>query len=415
MKRFLPPIIIFFIAFFIYFAVGTQYSFNPKWVLDYHNLFSQSLINFRLDIPNPPTTYDLAYFDGKWYTTWGIIPALILMPLQYIKGQFIPTFYLSILFSSMNIVLMYLLLIRIKREFLGQMSSFGICIFLILFAFGTTQFYVGTLGSVWHVDQIVTSFLGMVGTYIIFRKKRKFIHYLASIVFFSATLLGRPTNVLLCLLPITLYICDPSVRAMLTFANKMRAVFVRQIILLCLPFLFFLSIFFLFNYVRFNNPLEYGFNYIDETKHLQDLREKNGPFSVKNVPRNLWYMLLEIPSLNFEEKIDLNFNLKGNSIFFLTPPLLAIFLASPVMKRRKRIMFRPYISSLWIASIITLIPSLMHHSSGWMQFGYRYSLDVNVLLMLLSVFGMKGKVNILYIAGTLFAIALYMVGIAKLM
>jgi hypothetical protein len=415
MKRFLPPVIIFFVAFFVYFAVGTQYRFDPKWVLDYHNLFSQSLINLRLDIPNPPTTYDLAYFDGKWYTTWGIIPALILIPLQYIRGQFIPTFYLSILFSSMNIVLMYFLLLRIKREFLRQMSSFGICIFLLLFAFGTTQFYVGTLGSVWHVDQIVTSFLGMVGIYIVFRKKRKFIHYLTSIIFFSATLLGRPTNVLLSLLPIVLYAYDPSVRVMLTFANKMRAVFTKQVILLCLPFVIFLSMFFLFNYVRFNNPLEYGFNYIDETKHLQELREKNGPFSIRNVPRNLWYMLFEIPSLNFEEKIDLNFNLKGNSIFFLTPPLMAIFLASPAMKKGKKIIFNPYISSLWIASVITLIPSLMHHSSGWMQFGYRYSLDVNVLLMLLSVFGMKGKVNILYIAGTLFAIVLYMIGITKLM
>ena len=415
MKRLLPSIIIFFVLFIIYFVVGTNYTLKPKWTLDYHNLLSQSLINFQLDIPNPPTTYDLAYFGGKWYTTWGIIPALILIPLQYIRGQFVPTFYLSILFSSMNVVLMYFLLLRIKREFLRKMSFFAICIFLLLFAFGTTQFYVGTLGSVWHVDQITTSFLGTLGIFIVFRKKRKFIHYLISMIFLSATLLGRPTNVLLSILPITLYVCDPSVKAMLTFLNKKKAVFARQVILLCLPFLFFSSIFFLFNYVRFNNPLEYGFNYIHETEHLQRLREKNGPFSIRNIPRNLWYMLLEVPSLNFEEKIDLHFNLKGNSIFFLTPPLLAIFLASPVMKRWKKIKFNPYISSLWITSIITLIPSLMHHSSGWMQFGYRYSLDVNVLLLLLSVFGMKGKVNILYIAGTLFAMALYMVGIAKLM
>ena len=341
MKHFLFSIIIFFIAFFVYFAVGTQYKFSPKWVLDYHNLLSQSLINFRLDIPNPPTTYDLAYFGGKWYATWGILPALILIPLQYIRGQFIPTFYLSILFSSMNIVFMYFLLLRIKREFLPQMSYFRIYIFLLLFAFGTTQFYIGTLGSVWHVDQIITSFLGMVGIYIIFRKKRKFIHYLTSIIFLSAAFLGRPTNALLSLLPITLYLCDPSVRTMLTFASKTSAVFARQVILLCLPFLFFLSTFFLFNYIRFNNPLEYGFNYIDETKHLQDLREKNGPFSIKNVPKNLWYMLLEIPSLNFEEKIDLHSILKGNSIFFLTPPLLAIFLASPAMRRRKKIVYNP--------------------------------------------------------------------------
>lgn len=415
MRRFLPSIIIFTVVFIVYFVVGTNYTLRPKWALDYFNQMAQSIIHFRLDIPNPGTIYDLAYFGGKWYTTWGIIPALILIPLQYIRGQFIPIFYFSILFSSMNVVFMYLLLLRIKREFLGQMSFFGIYIFLILFAFGTTQFYVGTLGSVWHVDQMTTSFLGMIGIYIVFRKKRKFIHYQTSMIFLSVTLLGRPTNVLLSLLPITLYMCDPSVRAMLTFTSKKWTVFARQVIFLCLPFVFFLSMFFLFNYVRFNNPLEYGFNYIHETEYLQQLREENGPFSIKNVPRNLWYMLLEMPSLSFEDKIDLHFNLKGNSIFFLTPPLLAIFLASPLMRKGRKIIFNPYISSLWITSIITLIPSLMHHSSGWMQFGYRYSLDVNVLLVLLSVFGMKGKINILYITGILFAIVLYAMGIARLM
>ena len=237
MKRLLPSIIIFTFIFVIYFLVGTNYTLKPKWTLDYHNLLSQSLINFQLDIPNPPTTYDLAYFGGKWYTTWGIIPALILIPLQYIRGQFVPTFYLSILFSSMNVVLMYFLLLRIKQEFLRKMSFFAICIFLLLFAFGTTQFYVGTLGSVWHVDQITTSFLGTLGIFIVFRKKRKFIHYLISMIFLSATLLGRPTNVLLSILPITLYVCDPSVKAMLTLLNKKKAVFARQVILLCLPLL----------------------------------------------------------------------------------------------------------------------------------------------------------------------------------
>lgn len=415
MKRLLFPAIIFSIVFLIYFAVGTNYTFKPKWALDHFNPLAKSLLQFRLDIQDPGTVYDLSYYKGKWYGPWGIIPALLLIPLQIIKGKFIPIFYLSVFFSSLNTVLMYFLLRRIKREFLPQLSAFNICIFLLLFAFGTIQFYVGTLGSVWHVDQITTSFLGTFGIYILFRKERKFIHYLASITCFSLALLGRPTIALLNVLPIALYIYDSFMKRKLTDLQKIRKLLFKEVFLLCMPLFIFLSIFFLYNYVRFDNILEYGFRYIHEAPYLEQLRKQNGPFSIKNVPQNLWYMLFEIPSISLGEKINFNFNLKGDSIFFLTPPLLAIFLASPFIMRGKKITFHPYIGSLWITSIMTLLPSLMHYGSGWMQFGYRYALDINVLLVLLSVFGMNGKINILYLLGTAFSIVIYMVGVNALM
>lgn len=404
MKYFLPSVTIFTIVFLVYFVVGTNYTLKPKWALDYFNQLAQSILHFRLDISNPGTTYDLSYYEGKWYAPWGIIPALILIPLQFIRGQFVPTFYLSILFSSLNVVLMYLLLLRIKREFLPKLSTFGICVCLMLFAFGTTQFYVGTLGSVWHVDQITTSFLGTLGIFIIFRKKRRLVHYLASMVCFSLTLLGRPTLVLLTILPIILYLFDFQRRKTL-----------KEVFLLSMPLLFFSIIFFLYNYVRFNNILEYGFNYIHESPYLAYLREQNGPFSIKNIPQNLWYMLFELPGVSFSNKNFFSFNLNGNSLFFLTPPLLAAFLAFPIKRKRGKFIFNPYIASLWITAFITLIPSWMHYASGWMQFGYRFSLDVNVILVLLSIFGIKGNVGMLYLLGTLFSIIIYVVGIHTFM
>lgn len=404
MKHFLISIIIFTVVFIVYFVVGTNYTFKPKWALDYFNQIAQSILQFRLDISNPGTAYDLSYYGGKWYGPWGIIPALILIPLQFIKGQFVPTFYLSIFFSSLNVVLMYLLLLRIKEEFLEKLSAFGMYICLILFAFGTTQFYVGTLGSVWHVDQITTSFLGTLGIFIIFRKKRKFIHYLGSIMCFSLALLGRPTLVLLTVLPIMLYIFD--------FKRKKT---LKEVFLLSTPLLFFSIVFLFYNYVRFNNVFEYGFNYIHESPYLQQIRERNGAFSVKNIPQNLWYMLFEIPRISFSNKNFFNFNLNGNSLFFLTPPLIAAFLAPPIKRKRKKFIFDSYIAPLWITTLITLIPSWMHYGSGWIQFGYRFALDANVLLVLLSIFGIKGQMRPIYLIGTIFSIIIYIIGIHTFM
>ena len=70
---------------------------------------------------------------------------------------------------------------------------------------------------------------------------------------------------------------------------------------------------------------------------------------------------------------------------------------------------------LWITSIVVIAPSLLFYNSGWIQFGFRYALDITVPLILLSLFGMKGKLNSLYILGIFFAIALHVLGIRAIM
>ena len=414
MKRLLSPTLVFFIVFFIYFAVGTQFTFKPKWAIDYFNPMAQSLMNLRLDIQNPVQTYDLIAFKGKWYTPWGILTAIFLIPLQMIKGRFIPALYLSLLFSSLNTVVVLFLLKRLQKEFLPQLSNVSIYIILILFAFGTMQFYVGTLGSVWHVDQIVTSFFGILGTYIIFKKRRTTRDYFLSTLIFSVALIGRPTIALFSFMPIFLYIWENFVVAKSNYNQKMRSI-KKAIIIFGLPVGLFSILFFLYNYLRFENISEYGYTYIHESAYLAKMRELHGAVSLTNVLNNIWYMLFEIPRLRIENGFTLDINLKGNSILFLTPPFLAAFLAYPISRINKKFVINQYIIVLWLTSVIVIFPSLMIYSTGWMQFGYRYSLDITLLILLLSIFGMRGKLNILYILGIIFAVWMQILGINSLM
>lgn len=406
MKKFIIPFCIFLIIFLIYFTVATQFTFKPKWAVDYFNPLARSLLNFRLNIQTPGMTYDLVNYKEKWYVPWGIIASIFLIPIQLIRGRFVPILYLSLFFSSLNVVIVYLLLNRIKKEFLPKISTFAIYIFLILFAFGTTHFYVGTLGSVWHVNQMVTSFLGTLGIYIIFKKNRTIKDYLLCSIVLSAALLGRFTIVMLLILPVFLYVSERfSVIRHPEFSSGSK--FIKDFFLVFgLPLLFFLILSFSYNYLRFGNPFEFGYSYIHEAPGLAKIREENGLSSFKNFTRNARLMLFEIPGISFSDKFHFNFNLNGNSIFFLTPPFLTAFLVRP----RNR-----YIIGLWIAGIFTIIPSLLHYSSGWMQFGYRYSLDITVLLLLLSVFGIKGKLNLFYTLGVVFSVVIYFWGINSLM
>lgn len=411
MKKFVYPLLIFGVSFLVYFAVATNLTFHPKWALDYFNPLAQSLLKGHLDIMNPAATYDLVEFQGKWYAPWGILPAIFLTIPQIILNRFIPTIYLSVLFSSLDIVIMYLILRRIKKDFLPEFSTFAQLLVLVFFAFGTVHFYVGTLGSVWHVDQMVSNFLGTLGIYFIFKKNRTAIDYLLAVLSISLSILGRATIVMLISLPALLYFYQYKLWSVTNLQKKFKEI----IIIFGLPLALFSFLFFLYNFFRFGNPLEYGYSYIKESAYLSAIRMTNGAFSVRNLPRNLWYMLFEIPSLTFDGKLKFLFNLNGNSIFFLSPPLLAVFLANPLIRKGKKLLADPYISSLWITAIIAILPSLLVYSTGWMQFSYRYSLDITAILVILSVFGIKGRLNVLYIIGIIFAIVMYLLGTFSLM
>lgn len=401
-KTLLLSIFIFSMTFVVYFGVSTQWTFKPKWTLDYFNPLALSLRQGRLDIIDPPITYDLVSVNNKWYAPWGMLPALFLIPLQLVKGRFIPPLYLTLLFASADVIVFYFLLRRIQKEFLPKLTDYFFWLTLIFFSFGTTHIYVGTLGSVWHVDQMVTNFFGTLGIYFILKKKRRMKDYIFSIVSLSIALLGRATIVLLVAIPALLYAHD-----YLLIEKKRKQEVIYGFFLFGIPLGFFTILFFAYNWLRFGNLFEYGYQFIQESSYLAQIRETNGIMSLTNVPTNLWHMLFELPTFIWNNGLKLNFNLKGNSIFFLSPPLLAAFWASP----RKKI----EIAALWLAAVITMVPSLLLYSTGWMQFGYRYTLDITAILVLLSVFGMKGRLHWFYTLGVIFSVFVYQMGITALL
>jgi len=389
----MKKILIFLIAFLVYFYVGTKASFVVPLDLDYFNPLAQSFLKGRLDIPEPATTYDLSFYQGRWYPNWGPLPALLLIPFQLVAGRYLPLLYFNVFFGSLSVVVIYLLLERLRRQFLPRLSFFGVFLITFLFAFGTTQFYLAVNCGVWHTAQVVSFFPTSLGVYLIFKKKRSINNYFFSCLLISFAFLGRPPMVFLLMIPFCLALIEPA-------AKKKKALW-----LMIWPVIFFCSLFLLYNWLRFDSPLENGYRYVIYHPHFQPLIETHGIYSLAYLPKNLWIMLLEIPGLSFQNGPQLSFNFDGSSIFFLTPPLLAIFLA------KARGIYR---CSLWLALLAVVFPLLLIYSSGWLQFGYRYSLDFMVPLILLAVFGIKGKVNFLFFSGTIFAIWIHYLGIIAL-
>lgn len=389
----MKKILVFLIAFLVYFYIGTRGSFIVPLDLDHFNPLAKSLLRGRLDIPEPAATYDLAFYQGRWYPYWGVLPALILIPWQFLMGRYLPLLYLNVFFGSLNAVVIYLLLKRLKQEFLSRLSELGVFLITALFAFGTTHFYLAANAGVWHTAQVVSFFPTTLGIYLIFKKKRSFRNYFFSSLLISLAFLGRGPMIFILLVPGFLALAEPA-------AKKKKA-----LRLIAWPIIFFASIFLIYNWLRFDNPLENGYRHVIYHPYFQPWIDQHGIYSLAYLLKNLWIMLLEIPALSWQNGLQFRFNLDGNSMFFLTPPLLAVFLAS----------WRGiYQRSLWLALIAVIFPILLIYSSGWLQFGYRYSLDFMAPLLLLAVFGIKGRVNFLFFLGTVFAVWIHYLGIIAL-
>jgi hypothetical protein len=81
--------------------------------------------------------------------------------------------------------------------------------------------------------------------------------------------------------------------------------------------------------------------------------------------------------------------LYGLGLFFTTPALLYMFSA--------RLKERLTLAAL-VGLIAVAIPIVTYWSVGWIQFGYRYSLDFLIFMVLLVVSGMRYRLSPLKIA-----------------
>jgi hypothetical protein len=126
-----------------------------------------------------------------------------------------------------------------------------------------------------------------------------------------------------------------------------------------------IAFFFLYNQLRFDDPLESGYALATLPPWLEAVRQQ-GLFSLAHVPMNLDYLFLHLPTFEPNEFPYLKPDGLGMSVFLTTPGLLFAVRAD---------WRRPVPWLLLGAAILVLIPTLLYYGGGWLQYGYRYFLD----------------------------------------
>ena len=117
------------------------------------------------------------------------------------------------------------------------------------------------------------------------------------------------------------------------------------------------------NWLRFDDPLEFGHRYLDV--RWQERMQAIGTFALAYLPRNLACMLWLWPQVSASAPF-VRVSIHGLGLAFAAPWLAALAGARDPLPQRR---------ALLGSALLVAAPGLLYHNSGQLQFSYRFALD----------------------------------------
>lgn len=294
-----------------------------------------------------------------WYMSFPPVPAVLMLPSALIGGRggndVIPT----TLIAALILPLFLLVLRRLREAGLSTRTEREELWLVALLAFGTVLFFSSVGGRVWYTAQVCGVAVALVYTWGSIEAK----HPVAAGIALGAAALTRTAMAfMLPLFVFELWRCR-------------RAEWKRPALSFAIPVAVFAIAGFLYNAARFHSPTEFGHTFLDVRQQLQI--EHYGLAGYHYLSRNLAVALTLLPEFPGHAPW-VQISGHGLAIWVTTPALLLI-----LWPKQKP----PIHRALWITVACVAAPSLLYMNSGWVQFGYRFSLDYMVFLVVLLAIG----------------------------
>jgi hypothetical protein len=325
------------------------------------------------------------------YVSFPPVPSLIMVPSVLVSGRAANDVIPTLVIAALILPLAFSVLRRLAQAGLSKRTVREDLWLVAMLAFGSVLFFSAVQGKVWYTAHVVGVALALVYAWASIEAKHAVIAGLA----LGAAALTRTSMAFM--LPLFLFeawrMAARHVAATETTAGAsasmnlragraaVRKALVRPLVRFALPIVGFAILGMIYNQVRFGSPTEFGHSFLA----LGDFRpvrqqtqiEQFGLANYQYLGRNLAVAFTLLPEL-LPRAPWVQISGHGLAMWVTTPILL--FLLWP---RAKPALHRP----LWITVALVALPSLLYMNSGWVQFGYRFSLDYMVFLMMLLAIG----------------------------
>ncbi len=344
--------------------------FLPGNSVRHFTYLAQAFSSGSFTVNSLPADYrDKVIIGGNTYLPLQPMPAILLMPFVSAFGLAFDDLFLAYFFTAISVLVMLLILRRLKIP--PNLHRW----LLALFFCGTIYLSSLAAGRSWLLAPIMaTTFLLLAILEVLGQQRAPLIGAWLGLAFLARS----PT---LFALPFFVWMLKPKDRSWLDLRG-MSLSGVKLALGLAPALLFF----FYYNYARFGSPLETGYANAIVTTYTEADALKLGLFSIAHLPKNLYALLLAppqafpsfyAPALTFPYIFPSPW---GMGIFFTTPAFVYIFAAG----WRERL-----VRASWTAVLLVLVPLVLYYGVGWIQFGYRYALDLYPFLFILTALGIS--------------------------
>lgn len=326
--------------------------------------------------------WDASVFEDKFYVCFPPFPSILLTPLVGIFGSGVNTIFISLLTSCFSMFLLYKLLNKVMGNSDGKLWVF------LAFFFGSGYWWVVlTSDYINGFAHVICTCLLLLLLLELQHKKRPL---LLGLLWALAFLTRQMTIFYIILIIYFLYV--DQVDKKLAF-KKLVSVFVVAGVCV-VPY-------FLFNYLRFHNLFDTGYQYLIYAAPIQERIDQYGLFSTKYFLFNFYHLMLKGHNVIFSGTMNLQItgmDQYGTSILAASPFVIFAY------KAQQQIKFK---IAFWATILLILSSILLYHNNGWMQVNtQRFALDFFPALVVLIALSYTVIPKWLFKSFIMYAIAL---------
>jgi hypothetical protein len=407
-RRWALPLAIFALCAGVYCATSADRLLRPSPNNHYVHL-AHAWLEGRLDIGgDPPGTNDWACFDTvtqgpcppgryafsgpdaqryRWYVSFPPLPAVLLLPVVAIFGLGTLDALFWMLFAGLAPALLFVLLRFLRESERSQRSQRDDLLVTTLFAIGSAYYFVAVQGTVWFAAHVVAAALVCLYLLFAFGARRP----LAAGIALGFAFLCRPATLLLAGFFVLEAMTSTTKDSRPAGGSRSRPV--RSLLMFALPLGAIIAVAMWHNAARFGDPFEFGHRFLQI--RWRSRIETWGLFSSHYLPRNLTVFFLSMPWL-VQSSPFVRISRHGLALWFTTPNLLW-----SLWPRKTD----ATVVALWAAVLPTALCTLLYQNTGWVQFGYRFSLDYLPLLFVLVALSGR-RFGLAFVSCAVFAVLL---------
>ncbi|MBI5531432.1 MAG: hypothetical protein HY898_01875 [Deltaproteobacteria bacterium] len=388
-RRILLGLAVYLVCTGVFFASAARDRITTHTPYNHYALLADSWLHGQLNVRGAPPPYaagnDFAEFQGKWYVSFPPFPAVWLLPWVKIGGfvENVRDGQAFLWLAGVGPAVLFLVLEKLRRTGKSERSEGTNWLLALLFAFGTVYWFTAEQGTVWFAAHVVGVALSAI--YLLCALDAEW-PMLAGLMIGCAWL-TRPPMLLLGI-----------VFALEAFRVSLRGGFperrggslrlaydcwlaldVKKLLarwgLFLIPVIAAAGLTLWLNHAMFHKWFSFGHEYL--TVAWRARIERWGLFSYHYLPRNLGIMLASLPFKNQSPPL-FQINVHGLALWFTSP--FYLWLLWP-----KKWNWQYFVYTA--GALLVLIPDLLYQNSGWMQFGFRFSNDFAVCLIVLLAIG----------------------------